>query len=272
MARHTLAEILVRYGEAITPMKRGSGPEKYRIKTLLAHRIARCTLDRLTSSEVASYRDDRLRMVSEPTVRRELVVLRHAIETAKREWGYPFPTNPVSGIKIPQHGTPRTRRLTEEEFETLMQAAAKAKTWYLFPIIALAIETGMRRSEILSLRWQNIDERRAVALLPFTKNGESRLVPLSTKARSTLNIVKGRHDTLVFPISENAFRLSWERIVRKLRFHDLHFHDLRHEAISRFFEKGLSLPEVALISGHKDPRMLFRYTHLRAEIVAARLD
>jgi integrase len=74
------------------------------------------------------------------------------------------------------------------------------------------------------------------------------------------------------PISANAFRLAWERVKRRAGVEDFRFHDLRHEAISRFFEIGLSVPEVALISGHRDPRMLFRYTHLRPETIARKLQ
>ena len=72
-------------------------------------------------------------------------------------------------------------------------------------------------------------------------------------------------------MSANAMRLAWDRLKKKGNIKDLHFHDLRHEAISRFFEKGLSIPEVALISGHKDVRMLFRYTHLKAEDILRKL-
>ena len=74
-----------------------------------------------------------------------------------------------------------------------------------------------------------------------------------------------------FPITDNAFRLSWDKLKKRAAISDLKFHDLRHEAISRFFEAGLSLVEVATISGHKDPKMLFRYTHLKAEDIAAKL-
>ncbi len=70
---------------------------------------------------------------------------------------------------------------------------------------------------------------------------------------------------------EELMRVAWERLRRRAGITDLHFHDLRHEAISKFFEKGLSVPEVALISGHRDYRMLFRYTHLRAEDIVGKL-
>jgi integrase len=100
----------------------------------------------------------------------------------------------------------------------------------------------------------------------LTKNGTSREVPLSTKAADVLRGQRARQDTPTpFPVNANAFRLAWERLRKRADLCDLRFHDLRHEAISRFFEMGLSIPEVAVISGHKDARMLFRYTHLRAE-------
>ena len=89
---------------------------------------------------------------------------------------------------------------------------------------------------------------------------------MSTKAVDVLRDQKSRQDTPTpFPVNANAFRLAWERLRKRADLCDLRFHDLRHEAISRFFEMGLSVPEVAVISGHKDARMLFRYTHLRAE-------
>ena len=76
----------------------------------------------------------------------------------------------------------------------------------------------------------------------------------------------------MFPVSANAFQLSWERVKLRAQIENFRFHDLRHEAISRFFELGLSVPEVSLISGHKDARMLFRYTHLKPENVAKKIE
>ena len=81
---------------------------------------------------------------------------------------------------------------------------------------------------------------------------------LSNKAKSIL-----KDSVLPFPVSPNAVRLCWNRMIKRSGIHDLHFHDLRHEAISRFFEKGLSIPEVSLVSGHKDIRQLMKYTHLK---------
>jgi integrase len=178
-------------------------------------------------------------------------------------------SNPVDFIKMPPASKPRQRRLNKGEYERLEQASHLTLNPHIWPFIVFAIETGMRRGEILGLTWDNISLERQLAYLPFTKNGSSREVPLSKKAVQVLSNQRSRQDTPTpFPVNTNAFRLAWERLRKRA---DLRFHDLRHEAISRFFEMGLSIPEVALISGHKDAKMLFRYTHLRAGNIIAKL-
>jgi integrase len=110
-----------------------------------------------------------------------------------------------------------------------------------------------------------------LVILRNTKNGFPRTVPLTTRA---INVIKDtpRRGPTVFAISANALRLAWERLRRKAGVLELRFHDLRHEAVSRFFERGLNVAEVAMISGHRDLRMLFRYTHPKPENVAAKLS
>src|SRR5690606_36470312 len=116
--------------------------------------------------------------------------------------------------------------------------------------------------------------------IPITKNGHARTIPMSSEAIAVLNEMRdcmedereeGRSEEYVFPFSDNAAKLAWQRLTKRAKIEDLHFHDLRHEAISRFFERGLSVPEVALISGHRDFRMLFRYTHLKPEELAKKM-
>ena len=148
--------------------------------------------------------------------------------------------------------------MEDGEFEQLEEAAKQTKNPHIWPIVVFAIETGMRRGEILGLRWEHVDLDRRIAYLPLTKNGSSREVPLSTKAAQVLTGQRQHNDTpSPFPVTANGFRLAWGRLRSRAGLSDLHFHDLRHEAISRFFELGLNIPEVAVISGHKDPRMLF---------------
>src|SRR5262249_22368774 len=146
-----------------------------------------------------------------------------------------------------------------------------SRSRWLPTVIELAVETGMRRSELLGMRWDDVDLQARTVRLRNTKNGHPRTVPLSTRALGVIKETPRCGDT-VFVVSANALRLAWERLRRRAGVSGLRFHDLRHEAVSRFFEKGLSVPEVAMISGHRDPRMLFRYTHPKAEEVATKLS
>ena len=141
---------------------------------------------------------------------------------------------------------------------------------YIWPIVLLAIETGMRRGEILKLKWSNINFDDRTAYLEDTKNGEDRYVPLSIKVIELLSSIK-QSNNLVFPVSSNAVRLSWERLKRKANVNNLRFHDLRHEALSRFTEKGLNPIEVAQISGHKQLFQLNAYVHLNVKKISSRL-
>ncbi|MFO1123862.1 MAG: site-specific integrase [Methylocystis sp.] len=200
-------------------------------------------------------------------------MLFHSLKVARREWA--LPVLEIEKITKPAPNGARERRLSEEELDALLNALDQCRNKLVKPVFLFALATGMRRSEVLSLTWSNIDPNNCTVFLPMTKNGSSRTVPLSAAA---LAIIKthapheNSSEDRCFPISANALRLAWERVKRRANIKDLHFHDLRHEAISRFFEMGLSVPEVRLISGHKDARMLFRYTHLKAERVAQKLQ
>jgi len=108
-------------------------------------------------------------------------------------------------------------------------------------------------------------------LIPDSKNGRARHVVLTRRAGTVLAAL-ARTTGRVFPMSPNGFRLAWERVRRRAGLEDLRFHDLRHEALSRFFEMGLTTPEVASISGHRDPRMLFRYSHAIRQRVLEVID
>ena len=134
----------------------------------------------------------------------------------------------------------------------------------IWPIIDIAIETAMRRGEILSLQWKNINFSKQRALLPITKNGRSRWVPLSQLAVEHINMAPRTAD-LVFPITDTAIRQAWERLRIRAGITDLTFHDLRHEAISRRFEEGMGVPQVMAISGHQTASQLFRYVQLKPE-------
>ncbi|EJW21563.1 site-specific recombinase XerD [alpha proteobacterium IMCC14465] len=266
----TLADLLIKYRKTITVTKKGAPQETRRIQRLLNDPISSLAADQITSDRLASFRDRRLNNGTRAAAI-DLILIGHCLRVSINEWGLSLMTNPADKVKRPAPPKARQRRLKTGEYEALELASKKTRNCYLWPLVILAIETGMRRSELLGLTWDSVDLKKRTALLKDTKNGDSRTVPLSERAASTINILP-KNSLLLFPVSDNAIRLSWDKLKKRANLDDLRFHDLRHEAISRFFEKGLSLPEVALISGHKDPRMLFRYTHLRAEDIVSKLN
>jgi len=179
----------------------------------------------------------------------------------------PIKENPVRHLSLQAPERRRERRLRDDELQRLIEAARHTRNSLILPIILFAIETGMRRGEILAMRWDHVQESHRALLVPISKNGQPRIIPLSLPALELLNGVPCTSER-VFPITSNAFRLAWERPRARASTKDLNFHDLRHEAISRLFEKGLSVPEAALVSGHNDVRMLLRYSHgARARIL-----
>lgn len=269
--RHlTLGDVLVRYQAEITPAKKGRDAENRRLNRLRNDDIARVSIASLDGPTLCQFRDRRLND-GKRACQYDLVLIRHALEIGRKEWALPIRTNPVDEIRVPNGIRARHRRLLPDEFDRLKQAAPLTRNPLTLPAVELAIETAMRRSELLKLRWGDVDVAARLAHLDDTKNGQPRSVPLTDRALSILETLPRVSDR-VLPITEVALRQSWERLVARAGIEDLHFHDLRHEAISRFFERGLTIPEVALISGHKDPRMLFRYTHLKPENVVAKLN
>lgn len=265
----TLAELLIRYRDTITVIKKGAPQETRRIQRLLKDPLSSLVADQITSDRLASFRDKRLRDGTRAAAI-DLILIGHCLKIAMNEWGLSLTANPVDKVKRPAPPKARQRRLETGEYIALERADSLTKNPYLWPLVILAIETGMRRSELLGLTWDNIDLKGRTAYLPDTKNGSSRTVPLSSQALAVIRNLD-KTPAQLFPVSDNAIRLSWDKLKKRAKLNDLRFHDLRHEAISRFFEKGLSITEVALISGHKDPRMLMRYTHLKAEDVALKL-
>ena len=257
----TLGDLMQKYLAQVTPHKKGADPETRRLNRLLKETpLMQIKLDEAKPHHFATFRDHRLKDGNR-ACQYDLVLLRAAWNTARIEWGWELGDNPLTLIRFPKNNPPRERRLKRGEYERLMAACAETKVWYLWPMIEIAIATCMRRGEILSLEWKNIDFERRKALLPNTKNGRSRWVPLPSKVTNLLKTLPQENER-VFPITEVAVRQSWDRLRRRAGITDLTFHDLRHEGISRQFESGLSIPQVMAISGHQTVSQLFRYIQL----------
>jgi integrase len=274
-----LMPMMERYIKEVTPTKKGNSQERYRANQFKKTKLADMQLDKITGEVVAQYRDVRLKVVSANTVRLELAFLSVVFEQCRKEWGWAV-SNPVRQIRMPKPGKPRQRRLEAGEEDALLAACKASRAYYLHSFVVLAIETGMRSSELLSVTWANVNFDRHTIFLPDTKNGSPRTVPLSTRALNVIRAlprsINGRLFSSGYHSIHNAFKLALtkaqatqpdsEKFLRGLRFHDL-----RHEAVTRLFEKGLNHIEVSMVSGHKTLSMLQRYTHLRSEDLVVKL-
>jgi integrase len=269
----TLGDLMRRYLALVTPQKRSLDQETLRMKGLLKHTLADCPLNGLSPQRVAEWRDLRLQSVSSSTVKRDMTLLAHVLKVASDEWGEPFAKNPFRAVRRPREASPRDRRFNPGEEAALLAACDEARATYLRPIVELAIETAMRQSEIVGLDWSRVNLARRSVYLTMTKNGTSRGVPLSLRAMNVLSQLPGDRLGQVFSgVTAEAVKRAFIRARKRAGMEDFRFHDLRHEATSRLFEKGLTVPEVARITGHKTWTMLERYTHLQLEDVARRLD
>lgn len=274
-----LMSLMVRYVEEVTPTKKGDSQERYRAAQWNKSKLADMPLDKITGEVVAQYRDARLKEVSANTVRLELAFLSVVFEQCRKEWGLAV-SNPVRQIRMPKPGKPRQRRLETGEEDALLAACKASRAYYLHSFVVLAIETGMRSGELLAIRWEQIDLNKRTVFLPDTKNGHPRTVPLSTRALSAIHAlprtINGRLFSSGYHSIYNAFKLAVIKAQANLPesetfLRELRLHDLRHEAVTRLFEKGLNPIEVGLVSGHKTLSMLQRYTHLKAESLLHRL-
>lgn len=271
----TLADALIRYRNEITPYKKGHEREQGRINHWLAHPYSKCQLSSLKSIDFAKYRDARLKEVSTGTVRLELALISHVFTILRKEWNFPI-DNPITNIRKPKPSKARDRRLVNEEKECLLKACKQSRNPQLYALVVMAIETGMRLGELLKMEWADINLSKRTIFLDDTKNGSSRTIPLSYKAIETLiNIpkhIKSKRVFWIWPQKPDAISGAWRPALKRAEITGLRFHDLRHEATSQFFERGLNVLEVAAITGHKSIQMLQRYTHIKPETLVSKLD
>jgi len=277
----TISELIERYKQEVVPNFRGAHTEVGRLANI-DKAMGRLSLTAITSQVVAAYRDTRLKNVTPSTTLRELQTLSAMLNHARREWRIPI-INAVEAIRRPTPNRARDRRLEAGEETRLMDALeskgrnekgqllAGTRNPWIKPVVVLALETAMRRGELLALRWKDINLSKRTAYLFMTKNGEARTVPLSSAAVAVLQALPRAIDGRVFPVTPNALKHAWERACEAAGIQDLHFHDLRHEAASRIAERLPNIIELAAVTGHKDVKMLARYYHPRAEELALKL-
>lgn len=276
--RKTLADLVNRYIAEVLPRKRKSQKQQARQLRWWSKELGHLVLADLTPAAISAARDKLSTTVSPhgglrspSTVVRYLAAISHALSVAYKEWCW-IEASPMARVSKPKEPRGRTRFLSKEEMANLLRECQAAGNSALYPIVVIAISTGMRRGEILNLRWDDVDFVRGRLVLRETKNGELRVVPLTGHALECMKSWSKvpRIDTnLVFPGSgrgEKArpleFRKHWLAALRRAGVKDFCFHDLRHTAASYLAMGGATLSEIAEVLGHKTLQMVRRYAHL----------
>lgn len=280
----TLRDLLERYLAEVVPSHKGADIEATRIRRLLREEaFVDKKLAALATEDLQDFITDRLTEVAPATVDRELDVISQTLNYADDVWKIAPVESPFKGLRRPRYFNERDRRLTPTEEKGLLKAARADENPFVEPAIVLALETAMRRSELLSLTAADINLELRYAFLRDSKNGRSRKVPLSKRAMEVIRALlalqadgesDAETDGRLLPLTSNALKKAFfNRVIPQSGVVDFHFHDLRHEAISRLAESGrFSLIELQAISGHRDMRMLQRYAHLCAGGLAAKMD
>ena len=270
----TVREMLEKYEQICLPTHKGANTsEKYRVK-MLKNYFGVMPLDQLTPAHLARYRDVRLKTVQPITVQRDFTVLRSAITTAMIEWDIPLKQNPVSRIRFRKVDKPRVRVMSDDEEIRLLEHASPM----LGRMIVVAVESAMRLGEICNIRKRDINFQNQTLHIPQTKTDKPRTIPLSKRALNALreqlrasgNVVPLTDQPLFVMHRSKVFR-EFHKSLKGAGITGLRFHDLRHTATTRLFEKGLGIMEVSSITGHSDFKMLKRYTHIKPESLVARL-
>ena len=251
----TLRTLLERYAQHHAPHLK-SQKQTLSLVNLMIGRLGHLLVQNIDNPVLAQYRDSRLRVVSSQTVRKEIDIVRRVIRLAGEEWGLRLPRG-VPSVRMPRQPSGRSRRITDDELKRLSS--------FLTPVMQLAvkvaIETAMRRGEIANIKSVDLCSETRSLRIGETKNGKPRSVPVTERTVLALTEHLEAHYGRL-GVRPDSITQAFNRAVTKASVQDLRFHDLRHEAITRMFESGLSVPKVSLISGHSDYRMLARYTHL----------
>ena len=270
--RLTFADIITRYLAEVAPGLKGYKDEFIRLNALKRHPLTRYSMVALTPEKIAAYRDERLAKVGAGTVIRELASISAIINHSRREWRINMP-NPVELVRKPKAPKGRNRILTDAEIGRIkeeLKPAGRRSIWML-PAFELALQTAMRRGELLALRWADINMGQRVAFLQDTKNGESRSVPLSTAAIQLLDSIPRSLTGRVIPLTTCALEAAFKKATRRASLEDVHFHDIRHTAVTRMAKLLPNLIELSAVTGHKSLAMLKRYYHPSAAELARKL-
>jgi integrase len=274
--KHTLSDAIERYYREVidlSPKKNDVNQRHY--LDWWKEKLGDYTLAHVTPALIIEHRNSLVgstnrygREIGTNTANKYATALSHLFSTAMNEWEW-VEQNPLQKVKKLPIPRGRVRFLSDEERKALLDACKVSTNPQLYLIVVLALSTGARKNEILSLKWDDIDFTRQAIVLHETKNGERRVLPLQGHAHELLKAhakVRNLHCDYVFPSAKKCqpvdIRTAWENALETAEIDDFRFHDLRHSAASYLAMNGASLAEIAEVLGHKTLQMVKRYAHL----------
>jgi integrase len=261
----TLSDLLKRYELEIAPSKKSYHVERHYFALLRRQAFANLSLKNLRASDIQNWINERSNSHQPASIVRVAGIIERVINIAIKNWDYPLAHNPMRKVMKPAITAKPILRLSSNTLQKLRRPSSKIG-W----IVLFALETGMRRSELANLKWPDINLTEQLVYVSETKNGYARHVPLSPRSIDAIQHMDV-DDEYVFGMSSNAIRLAWQRLKNTQHIEGVRFHDLRHEAISGMFERGLTMAEVAMLSGHRTVSQLFRYAHADIQKVREKL-
>jgi integrase len=281
--KRTMGEAIDKYFDHVLAHRKNPVNQKIYLQ-VWKEKIGAYLLSEVTTSLVVETRNSLVgrknrfgRTMHPATANRYTQALGHVFTIAKKEWGW-VSENPVLNITKFRESRGRVRFLSDSEREILLSSCRASKNVHLYKVVILALSTGARKNEILSLKWQDVDFKRGQIVLHETKNGERRLIALQGYARKILEEHAGSKRSgceYVFPsdfvrkdkdgrevFQPIDIRTAWENALRISGIENFRFHDLRHSAASYLAMNSASLAEIAGVLGHKNLQMVGRYAHL----------
>lgn len=261
----TLSSLIKRYLNEVSIKKASYQTDKFNFRTFLKlFEYSKEPVNKIRVQMFAKFRDEYLINHKSSTYQRLMSSIKHMWHVAQTEWEYPL-EDIFSKLQKVKRGNPRNRRLSDREYQLILFGNHTDSEFR--KIIEFAIQTGLRLSEITRVNKEHIREN--TLLIPKRKNGDTDVeIPLSNKA---INLLQNME--LPIRLKSRGIQIKWQRLMKKYEIKDLHFHDLRHEALSRYLEKGVSIQDVQVLSGHKDIRVLMRvYANLRAKNISEKLN
>lgn len=274
----TFGDAAERYEREISSVKRSRNFDRIHVKKLLRHEISHVMLENMTADNLSDWMKDMAATLSPASVNREYTLICGILKAARINWKW-MSHNPTTDVQRPKPTLPRDRRISDDEIKRILGglqydegSPVTTMRQQIAVAFLLAIETAMRQGEIWGLDWKRVNIASRFVTLDETKNGTRRNVALSKRAVELLEKMRPEKEGKVFTAcSQTVLEVTFRRTVKLLGIAGLHFHDSRHEAITRLARK-LDVLDLARMVGHKDLRSLQIYYNPTASEIAKRLD